>query len=191
MLRKPGTDTDFRRRLPEIGCLSQGLPHGIRCAQPSPQEGFSTRKARELRVNFVQGLKCLSCETVYPMRVGNTCPRCGITGILDVQYDYAAIGRILTRRRLAARTDQSHWRYRELLPVGSNAVLPALFVGGTPLTATPALARYLGMAKLFLKDDGRNATGSLKDRASSVGVVRAREKRRPIVACASTGNAAS
>jgi threonine synthase len=44
---------------------------------------------------------------------------------------------------------------------------------------------------LFLKDDGRNATGSLKDRASSVGVVKAREKRRTIIACASTGNAAS
>jgi hypothetical protein len=23
--RKPGTDTNFRRSLPEIGCLSQGL----------------------------------------------------------------------------------------------------------------------------------------------------------------------
>ena len=142
-------------------------------------------------MNFVQGLKCLFCGTAYPVRVGYTCPRCGITGILDVQYDYARIGRILTRRRLAVRSDPSHWRYRELLPVGSNAVLPALFVGGTPLTTTPALARHLGIAKLFLKDDGRNATGSLKDRASSVGVVKAREKRRSIIACASTGNAAS
>src|ERR1035441_10761322 len=25
--RKPGTATDFRRSLPEMGCLSQGLPH--------------------------------------------------------------------------------------------------------------------------------------------------------------------
>jgi hypothetical protein len=30
MHRKPGTDTIFRRSLPEIGCLSQGLPRGIR-----------------------------------------------------------------------------------------------------------------------------------------------------------------
>ena len=29
MHRKPGTDTIFRRSLPEIGCLSQGLPRGI------------------------------------------------------------------------------------------------------------------------------------------------------------------
>ena len=140
---------------------------------------------------FVQGLKCLFCETAYPVRVGFTCPRCGITGILDVQYDYPAIARVLTRRRLAGRGETSHWRYRELLPIGAKATLPALSVGGTPLTSAPSLARHLGIARLWLKDDGRNATGSLKDRASSVGVVKAREKRRPIIACASTGNAAS
>ena len=106
-------------------------------------------------MNFVKGLKCLFCEAVYPTRVGNTCPRCGIGGILDVQYDYAAVGRILTRRRLAGRSEQSHWRYRELLPIGANAKLPALSVGGTPLTFAPALAGHLGIARLFLKDDGR------------------------------------
>jgi threonine synthase len=142
-------------------------------------------------VNFVTGLKCVFCGTVYSTRVAYTCPRCGIAGILDVEFDYAAIGRRLTRRRLAGRFDQSHWRYRELLPIGADAALPALTVGWTPLTPAAALARHLGVRTLFLKDDGRNATGSLKDRASSVGVVKAREKRRKIIACASTGNAAS
>lgn len=142
-------------------------------------------------MRFVQGLKCLFCETVYPVRGLLTCPRCGITGILDVQYDYPAIRRVLTKRRLAARDERSHWRYRELLPIRADATVPALNVGWTPLTPAPALARHLGIQRLFLKDDGRNATGSLKDRASSVGVVKAREKRRGIIACASTGNAAS
>jgi len=59
------------------------------------------------------------------------------------------------------------------------------------LTLAPALARHIGIRKLLLKDDGRNATGSMKDRASAVGVVKARESRRKIIACASTGNAAS
>ena len=142
-------------------------------------------------MNFVTGLKCVFCGTVYSTRVAYTCPRCGIAGILDVEFDYAAIGRRLTRRRLAGRFDQSHWRYRELLPIGADAALPALAVGWTPLTPAAALARHLGVRTLWLKDDGRNATGSLKDRASSVGVVKAREKRRKIIACASTGNAAS
>src|ERR1019366_9517049 len=32
----PGLTANFRRSLPEIGCLSQGLPHGKRCAWPCP-----------------------------------------------------------------------------------------------------------------------------------------------------------
>ena len=142
-------------------------------------------------MNFVTGLKCVFCGTVHSTRVPYTCPRCGIAGILDVEFDYPAIARRLTRRRLAGRAEQSHWRYRELLPIGADAALPALSVGWTPLTPAAPLARHLGVRTLFLKDDGRNATGSLKDRASSVGVVKAREKRRKIIACASTGNAAS
>jgi len=142
-------------------------------------------------MNFVQGLKCVFCGTIHGPRVGFTCPRCGIEGILDVQYDYLAIGKVLSRRILSRRAEQSHWRYRELLPVRADSAVPALSVGWTPLTPAPGLARRLGLASLYLKDDGRNATGSLKDRASSVGVVKAREKRRGIIACASTGNAAS
>ena len=142
-------------------------------------------------MNFVTGLKCVFCGAVHATRVPYTCPRCGISGILDVQFDYAAIARRLTRRRLAGRFAQSHWRYRELLPIGADAALPALSVGWTPLTQAATVARHVGVRTLFLKDDGRNATGSLKDRASSVGVVKAREKRRQIIACASTGNAAS
>ncbi|HEV2446075.1 MAG TPA: threonine synthase, partial [Candidatus Sulfopaludibacter sp.] len=109
----------------------------------------------------------------------------------DVQYDYQAVARRLTRRVLAARPERSHWRYRELLPIGAGSPVPALTVGWTPLTPAPALARHVGIRELALKDEGRNATGSLKDRASSIGVVRAREARRKIIACASTGNAAS
>jgi len=142
-------------------------------------------------MNFVEGLKCVFCGTIHGPRVGFTCPRCGIEGILDVQYDYLAIGKVLSRRILSRRAEQSHWRYRELLPVRADSAVPALSVGWTPLTPAPGLARRLGLASLYLKDDGRNATGSLKDRASSVGVVKAREKRRGIIACASTGNAAS
>ncbi len=110
--------------------------------------------------------------------------------MLDVQYDYATVRRTMTRKALAKRT-ASHWRYRELLPIADPAILPALQVGWTPLCDAPSLARHIGVRTLFLKDDGRNPSGSLKDRASSVGAVLARAQRKPIVACASTGNAAS
>lgn len=142
-------------------------------------------------MEFVSGLKCVFCGGVYPVRSHFTCPRCGIHGILDVQYDYPSLARSLTRHALASRPELSQWRYRELLPIRAASALPDLAVGWTPLTIAPALARHLGIRQLFLKDDGRNATGSMKDRASAVGVVKAKEARRSIIACASTGNAAS
>src|SRR5208282_6261973 len=111
-------------------------------------------RARSGMMDFVQGLKCVFCGTIHGPRVGFTCPRCGIEGILDVQYDYLAIGKVLSRRVLSRRAEQSHWRYRELLPVRADSAVPALSVGWTPLTPAPALARHLGLAVLYLKDDG-------------------------------------
>ena len=142
-------------------------------------------------MEWVCGLECVFCGKRYPAKALYTCPGCGITGILDVLYDYRGVARRLTRRELARRREASHWRYRELLPIRADAVLPPLAVGGTPVTLAPSLARHVGVARLYLKDDGRNATGSLKDRASALGVVKAREQRQKIIACASTGNAAS
>ncbi len=136
-------------------------------------------------------LRCVACGKAYSPRVGFTCPACGpAEGILDVEYDYDAARRRLTRRSLTNRC-ASHWRYRELLPITEHAVLPALQVGWTPLCTVPSLAKHVGIRTLYLKDDGRNPSGSLKDRASSIAAVLARSKRLPVVACASTGNAAS
>lgn len=131
------------------------------------------------------------CGALNSTRTPYTCPACGIAGILDVEYDYRAIARLLTRRSLARRPERSHWRYRELLPIRDDAALPPLWVGWTPVTPAKSLARRLDVGTLFLKDEGRNPSGSLKDRASALGVVKAREKRQKIMACASTGNAAS
>jgi threonine synthase len=142
-------------------------------------------------MEFVQGLQCVFCGRTYPAGDIYTCTRCGISGILDVIFDYPAIARRLSRRTIARRSDIGHWRYKELLPVRSETAFPDLLVGGTPLTEAPPLARHIGICHLLLKDEGRNATGSLKDRASALGVVKARERRKKIIACASTGNAAS
>jgi threonine synthase len=145
----------------------------------------------ENSVSLVERLRCIVCGRTFSTRVAYTCPACGIAGILDVEYDYAKIRRLLTRSALAQRSDRTHWRYRELLPISAGSTLPGLPVGGTPLIETKPLARHLGVSSLYLKDDGRNPTGSLKDRASSLAVARARQQRNPIVCCASTGNAAS
>src|ERR1019366_7219480 len=49
MRRKPGTDTNFRRSLPEFGCLSQGLPNGTGCLFVVSPKRLSTRDRTALR----------------------------------------------------------------------------------------------------------------------------------------------
>jgi len=136
-------------------------------------------------------LRCVVCGRTHSAEVPYTCPRCGEDGILDVQYDYSCAQKSLNRKVLARRSEFSHWRYRELLPVDDDAVLPRLQVGWTPLGQFDALAHPVGVRTLYIKDDGRNPTGSLKDRASAVGAARALSEGNRIVCCASTGNAAS
>ena len=136
-------------------------------------------------------LRCVLCGTAYaPGEVEYTCPACGIDGTLDVLYDYEKAAATMTAEALAKR-EGSLWRYREILPIGDENCRPSLSVGWTPLYECPSVAYEYEIGKFFVKDDGRNPTGSLKDRASAVGVARAVELNQPVIACASTGNAAS
>ncbi len=140
----------------------------------------------------VTGLRCVLCAGFFPHGEAEyTCPRCGIEGILDVEYDADRIGARFSRRALEADPDRSVWRYRAVLPLPDDVVPPRLQVGPTPVVDAPALARELGLAALLVKDEGRNPTASFKDRASAVGVARARWLGRREITCSSTGNAAS
>ncbi|HXR39259.1 MAG TPA: threonine synthase [Terracidiphilus sp.] len=141
----------------------------------------------------VTGLRCVHCGRTYNTEeVDLWCPACGHhDGILDVLYDYEAIRRELNPQVLAANSNHSIWRYLPLLPVDDRTLLPHLQVGWTPLYDAPALADELGVARCWVKDEGRNPTASFKDRASALGVVKALEKKASKIACASTGNAAS
>ncbi|MEI6667742.1 MAG: threonine synthase [Acidobacteriota bacterium] len=139
---------------------------------------------------MVTELVCIVCGRSYPAEDLQTCGVCGPQGILDVRHDYDAIARTLTLETLAGRS-ADHWRYRELLPIDPRVTVPPLRVGWTPVYDAPRLAERVGVSKLFLKDEGRNPTSSFKDRASSVGVLKALEFGYDTIACASTGNAAS
>jgi len=144
-------------------------------------------------VGTLSSLRCISCGTEYdPAKLDYTCPACGPRrGTLEVLYDEATLRRTATRGSFAATGRASMWRYEALLPIDDVRHVQPLRVGWTPLYAFPTLARELGIADLYVKDDGQNPTASYKDRASSLVVIKAQEKRRPIVTCASTGNAAS
>jgi threonine synthase len=141
----------------------------------------------------VTTLRCLKCDNFWPAEpTAYTCPTCGPgdeqvdPGILDVRYDYAGARAELLDGPHVGRTDIFRWL--PLLPVTApSAVLPA---GGTPLVAAPQLAQRLGLAHLWLKDETRNPTRCLKDRATALFMTQALALGRRDVYCASAGNAA-
>ena len=137
----------------------------------------------------VKYAQCIKCGKTYEATPDLTTCECG--GILDIIYDYDYIKSVLTKEKLALRADNSMWRYRELLPVEESTPAPPLRVGWSPLYEADVLAKELGIKKLYVKDDGLNPTASLKDRASSMAVAKAREAGAKVIACSSTGNAAS
>ena len=137
----------------------------------------------------VKCAKCVKCGKEYPATPDVTTCECG--DILDIVYDYDYIKSRLTKEKLAARKDLTMWRYRELLPIEEETENTPLRVGNTPLYEEPRLAEMLGLGHLYVKDDGLNPTSSLKDRASAMAVAKAKEAGKDIIACSSTGNAAS
>jgi threonine synthase len=147
--------------------------------------------------DHVTGLVCVICGTSYPAaEAGYVCPNhpdvgAGNEGILDVRYDYELIGSRITRESLAESHDTTMWRYRPLMPVAPDAEVPPLTVGWTPTYESPRLAAALGLGQVWVKDEGRQPTASLKDRASAMALVKARERGAEVVTTASTGNAAA
>ncbi len=142
---------------------------------------------------FVRDLSCISCQASYrPDEVEYTCPKCGPRrGTLEVRYDYEKIAENLSKESLAQERACSIWRYLPLLPLESRHYIQPLKIGYTPLYRFERLAGEYGVRELYIKDDGGNPTASYKDRASALAVIKAQEKHRKVITCASTGNAAS
>lgn len=141
-------------------------------------------------MNNVISAVCVKCGTEHEAIPNlTTCKKCG--GILDIKYDYRKIKQQVTPKAMTERHENDMWRYREFLPVTGDSKVPKLRVGWSTFLNVERLAERLGAAKLYIKDDGINPTASLKDRASAMAVVKAEEAGASIIACSSTGNAAS
>ena len=150
---------------------------------------------------FIKSLTCLRCSRAYSRAdfitehfqyVCNCRPnQLSDVGTLDVQYDYAAIQQSISPKHIQQDADRSIGRYWPLLPLAARTSLAPVSVGNTPLLAVDRLGELLGLSALYVKDDGRNPSASLKDRASAIAVALAQENKLPVVATASTGNAAA
>lgn len=132
------------------------------------------------------GLPCLRCKKVYPVACGvgdsgKGCPECLAQGYpANVTFAYGPI-----THEAFGRSGAGLGRYRDLLPLLD---FPQLGEGDTPLLPLLALARKLGLAELYAKDESRGPTGSHKDRTSGLVVARAAQLKRPGVIAATSGN---
>ncbi|WP_255191121.1 threonine synthase [Natronobeatus ordinarius] len=131
------------------------------------------------------GLECVDCGATFDAETaGHRCGECG--GILDPTYAYDDLE--LDRETLASRPFDSMWRYEELLPFPRETAV-TMDEGATPLVDCPKMADELGVERVLIKDEGRNPTGTFKDRGQSVAVTAARAHGASDVALASAGNA--
>ena len=137
---------------------------------------------------FFSKLKCRECGRTYPPQAIHVCEF--DFGPLEADYDYGAIGSVLTRKVIESRGN-SMWRYRELLPIEGEPTVGKQ-VGFTPLVKADRLSKAIGVKACYVKNDTVNhPTLSFKDRVVAVALSRARELGFKVVACASTGNLAN
>jgi threonine synthase len=107
---------------------------------------------------------------------------------LWVRYDLAKIGKAVNPDLIAKRPP-SLWRYRELLPLPSEAEPVTLGEGMTPLLPCPRLGKELGLANLLIKDESQLPTGSFKSRGMAVAVSMAKHLGLHRLAIPTAGNA--
>ncbi|MFB6172862.1 MAG: threonine synthase [Haloarculaceae archaeon] len=131
------------------------------------------------------GLTCTACDDRFDAaEAPGRCPSCG--GVLDPTYDYDAVA--VDPETLPGAPFADLWRYADLLPFPASAA-GRLGAGGTPLVECPALADELGVGAVYVKDEGRNPTGSVADREQALAVTAAVQHGAADVALATTGNA--
>jgi threonine synthase len=129
---------------------------------------------------------CKLCGTPHPASAAATCEEC--LGPLEPVYDP---DRPLPNAATIAARPQSLWRYHEWLPFRGEPVV-SLDSGFTPLLESPALARRLGVARVWVKNDAvSHPSLSFKDRVVASALNAAIGLGLETVGCASTGNLAN
>ncbi len=141
------------------------------------------------RFSYLSHLQCSVCHRHYnPDELHTTSPCCSRP--LLAQYDLATVTHDLTPDEVAQR-DATMWRYHELLPVREERHVLTLGEGMTPLLAAPRLAPkgLEAEARLYVKDEGQNPTGSFKARGMAAAISRALELGVSGVVTPTAGNA--
>lgn len=142
-------------------------------------------------MNTWLGFRCTQCAQEYPRDTpADVCTKC--KGILFAVYDLASLAGRVSRKEFESRTPALLERWAELMPVTDRTVFGRVSLGETqtPLLEIDRLQQAVGLPRLALKMDAHLPTGSLKDRPMSAGMAAALERKAPVVAMSSSGNAA-
>jgi len=127
-------------------------------------------------------LECSACDVRESGDVRATvCPACGQPFL--VRYDSPMPPRTSVTPRW------NMWRYAPVLPLKDGEEPVSLGEGMTPLQQLPLLAKEIGVARLWVKDEGLNPTASFKARGMSAAVTRARGTGVPGFVVPTAGNA--
>jgi len=127
-------------------------------------------------------LECSACDTREAGDARATvCPKCGQPFL--VRYDSP----MPSRDAVTPRWDM--WRYAPVLPLRDGETPVSLGEGLTPMHELPKLAKEIGVARLWVKDEGLNPTASFKARGMSAAVTRARGLGVPGLVVPTAGNA--
>ena len=137
----------------------------------------------------LESLVCFDCGTACDLSTPRSvCPACGRP--LVARYDLARIRRETPRESLN-RFGTDLWRYRAVLPFAPEFDAVRLGEGGTPLLPLARLGEALGVAELWMKEEGGNPTQSFKARGLALAVNGARAFGVRGIALPSAGNAGS
>jgi threonine synthase len=128
-------------------------------------------------------LECSQCGKKYDAAVEQHLCTCGRP--LLARYDLKRAAKTLSIKDLASRP-RTLWRYREVLPDGEPV---SLGEGMTALVHASRLGASMGLARLYVKDEGLNPTGSFKARGMTTAVTRAKQLGAKTLAAPTAGNA--
>jgi len=134
--------------------------------------------------------KCSMCGRAFSRdEVRYLCPFCSkdykpgipLKGVLEVVFKYDYIKKNFDK-------SSPDWN---LFSAVEQEFFPDYTVGNTPFFKIDNFGKETGYENLWLKNDGLNPSGSLKDRASFLMVAEANRLKENVLVTASTGNAAS
>ncbi|MDF1664198.1 MAG: threonine synthase [Planctomycetota bacterium] len=143
----------------------------------------------EWSLPHIDHYSCVACDAHFGAPGKGWCEHCGPTGTLTIHYDWDYVRSTISKESLKNNPDPRVERYAPLLPFPAKATFAPLPVWRTPLVSGERIEWKGG--PLWIKDDSRLPSSSLKDRATFVAVSRALTYGTKGIVCASTGNAAS